>query len=318
MAKLQPAVMTLNYRLDGTSGFIDISQGASLVNRRFYRQGLQWAVSGITLQQNSENVTKGSLTVETLPTTWVMSNAWQKSFSMWLKQQNEAIAEYGAESTIARFRDFKIFLDTAHVQAYLDSTGVSLNTTNMIPRTLSSTFQTGEWEPSQIVVPNTTPDASGSEVDPSEYFLHMIGANFGPSSVSRGMIDGYQYSRSYPQSPDPVAPAQDSGFNWMRDMFNVGNDSDKIVDNATDNNDDLPYPQVDYPGGDSQAPHLQLISEHYIAGTGTINNRVNVPGFTAPCGLIKIGNGPGGVLDIQVHLMPGNHRGYLAEPMQDM
>ena len=38
----------------------------------------------------------------------------------------------------------------------------------------------------------------------------------------------------------------------MRDMFDVGNDSDKVVENATERNNDLPYPQVDYPGGDTQ------------------------------------------------------------------
>jgi hypothetical protein len=320
MAKLQPSVMTLNFRLDGTSGFIDLSQACSLVNRRFYRQGLQWAVSGVSLTQNTASTTAGSLTVETLPTTWVSSNAWHKSFASWLKQQNEAIEEYGAESTVAKFRDFKIFMDTAHVQAFLDA-GSDLNVTNMLPRTAVSTFTAGEWDPSQIVVPNYVVDpATGSPalVDPAEFYLHMVGANFGPSSASRGMIDGYQYSRAFPQSPDPVSPAQDSNFNWMRDMFDVGNDSSEIVDNATDNNDQLPYPQVDYPGGDTQAPQLQLISEHYISGAQTIDRRISVSGFMAPCGLIKIGNQPGTALDIQVHLMPGTHIGYLAEPMQDM
>ncbi len=306
MAKLQPAVMTLNFSGDG---YIDLSQSASLVNRRFYRQGLNWAVSGFTVQMASQAT--GNIRIETLPTTWVMSNAWQKAFSLWLKQQNEAIAEYGAESTVARFRDFKIFMDTVHVTAGFSA--------NLLPTygDGSATFTAGEWEASQIVVPNATADAGGSDVDPAEYFLHMVGANFGPSSVSRGMIDGYQYSRSYPQSPDPVAPAQDSGFNWMRDMFDVGNDSDKVVENATESNNDLPYPQVDYPGGDTQAPGLQLHSAH-SASTTTISNRFTIPGCTVPCGLLKFSNDTGVNAQLQVHLVPGSHRGYLAEPMQDM
>ena len=202
MAKLQPAVMTLNFSGDG---FIDLSQSASIVNRRFYRQGLNWAVSGFTVQ--FAGAATGNVRIETLPTTWVMSNAWQKAFSLWLKQQNEAIEEYGAESTVARFRDFKIFMDTVHVTAGFSA--------NLIPTygDGSANFTAGEWEASQIVVPNVTADASGSDVDPAEYFCIWLASNFGPSSVSRGMIDGYQYSRSYPQSPDPVAPAQDSGFN---------------------------------------------------------------------------------------------------------
>ncbi len=306
MPKLQPAVLTLNYSGDG---FIDISQGASLVNRRFYRQGLQWAVAGFTVQ--FAGAATGNVRIETLPTTWVSSNAWHKSFALWKKQQDEALEEYGGESTAAKFRDFKIFMDTVHVEAGFGA--------NLLPTygDGSSTFTAGEWEASQIVVPNVTADASGSEVDPAEYFLHMVGANFGPGSVSRGMIDGYQYSRSYPQSPDPVSPAQDSGFNWMRTMFDVGADSDLIVDNATDRNDDLPYPQVDYPGGDTQAPGLQLHSAH-AASTTTLSNRFTIPGCMVPCGLIKFSNDTGVNAQLQIHLVPGDHRGYLAEPMQDM
>ena len=35
-------------------------------------------------------------------------------------------------------------------------------------------------------------------------------------------------SRAYPQSPDPVSPAIDSGNNWLRAMFDVGNDNQKL------------------------------------------------------------------------------------------
>ena len=89
------------------------------------------------------------------------------------------------------------------------------------------------------------------------------------------------------------------------------------MDNATDRNDNLPYPQVNYPGGDTQAPGLQLHSAHAVSST-TISNRFTIPGCTVPCGLIKFTNDTGVNAQLQVHLMPGNHRGYLAEPMQDM
>ncbi len=312
MPKLQPAVMTLNYSGDG---FIDISQGASIVNRRFYRQGLQWAVAGFTVNFQDAVPVAGNVRIETLPTTWVSSNAWHKSFALWKKQQDEALEEYGGEDTVARYRDFKIFMDTVHVDAGFGA--------NLLPTygDGSANFTPGEWEASQIVVPNVTADASGSEVDPAEYFLHMVGSNYGPGSISRGMIDGYQYSRSYPQSPDPVSPAQDSGFNWMRTMFDVGADSDLIVDNATDRNDDLPYPQVDYPGGDTQAPGLQLHSAHGVPATTAENGirfSTTMRGCTVPCGLIKFTNDTGVNAHLQIHLVPGPHRGYLAEPMQDM
>jgi len=76
MKKIQPAVQTLTFRIpQGTSGlekkFIDLSQCASLVNRRFYRQGINWAVSSMKL--NSTEFT-GRLVVSKLPETWIMSN----------------------------------------------------------------------------------------------------------------------------------------------------------------------------------------------------------------------------------------------------
>ncbi len=320
--------MTLNFRIPGGTdyGWIDISQAASVVNRRFYRQGLQWAVQGVTLQQNTATPAPGALRVETLSSTWVTSNAWHKAFAMWKKQQDEIVDQAGAESTVAKFRDFKIFMDSAHVDDYLANAS-ELNDTNLRPRTAVDTFETGEWEPSQIVVPNLVADASGSEVDPYEYLLHMVGTN-NNSGRSRGIISGYQNSRSFPFSPDPASAGVPTDANWMQQMFDVGNNNAEVLENAIDKNDNLPYDQDEYPGGATNAGSLHLHSEHYIT-SNSLGNRVQVGGFMAPCGLIKITNqtstdpagdppGASATLDIQVHLVPGKHRGYLAEPMQDM
>ena len=77
MPKLQPAVMTLPYRLiDGDrEGYIDISQSASLANRRFYRQGLQWAVGGMTVITDGD--VTGRILIEKLPETWPFTQAWK-------------------------------------------------------------------------------------------------------------------------------------------------------------------------------------------------------------------------------------------------
>jgi hypothetical protein len=318
--------MTLNFRIPatGTRGWIDIAQAASIVNRRFYRQGLQWAVSSIAMTQKSATATTNTLRVETLPTTWVTSNAWHKAMAHWLKQQNDDADESGAESAIARYRDFKIFMDDAHVDDYYDSGGQNLNNTNLIPRYFGGAFSTGEWEPSEIVVPNDVADGTGSEVDPQEFHLHMVGPNYnaGHATRSRGIIDGYANSRALPQSPDPRSFGVPTDANWMATMFDVGNDNLEVLANAIDKNDDLPYNQVEYPGGEVNAPGLQMCSEFFMSGSGTINTRVVAPGFVAPCGLIKITNevasGDSPEIDIQVNLVAGSHRGYLAEPMQDM
>jgi len=62
---------------------IDLSQCASLVNRRFYRQGLNWAVAGFTLHSTAGT---GSISISRLPQTWVTSQAWEKTMRIWLRQ----------------------------------------------------------------------------------------------------------------------------------------------------------------------------------------------------------------------------------------
>ncbi len=323
MAKLQPAVQTLHYRLTGTSqaGYIDLSESVSIANRRFYRQGLQWAVGGISIYNGS--AISGRVLVEKVPTTWPASNAWHKAFAMWKQQQDEAIADSGSESAVAKFRDFKVYADANHFTAH--TTG----TANLLPQTSSllgtggsSDPLVGEWQYSQIVIPNSASDGS-SDVDPSEHYLYMVGAN--TVSGAKGVIDGYQMSRSYPQSPDPVSPSVQSFENWMNRMFNVGNDNPEVIQNAVDKNDDLPYDQDDYPGSENQFPNLMLHDMVDITGT-TVGGHSTMKGGVFPCGLIKVfkeqpaagEDAPNNVLDILIHLIPGKNRGYLAEPMQDM
>ena len=175
-------------------------------------------------------------------------------------------------------------------------------------------------ERSRIVVPNISPDATGSEVDPGEFVLHMVGVNdYAPLGAqhSRGIIEGYADSRAYPQSPDPVSPALDSDDNWLRAMFDVGNDSSEIVDNATDTNDELPYDQVNYPGGETILPVLQGHDQANITAT-TIGGKTTISGSNFKAGLIRVEHDVTAGSDniaLLVHLVPGNHRGYLAERM---
>ena len=117
---LQPAVMRLNFRIASISpdftGYIDISECVSRLNRRFYRQGLNWAVGNIrltTLAAQSTIVGAQSY-VSSLPHTWTVANAWMKSYSLWKRQQDDALAESESHEAAGRFRDFKIFMEEGH------------------------------------------------------------------------------------------------------------------------------------------------------------------------------------------------------------
>ncbi len=286
---------------------LDLSQCASIINRRFYRQGLSWVVAGFKFLSNVG--TSGVVGVYKIPQTWTASNSWEKVFRTWKKQQDEAIADGGSQSAVAKWRDFKIHMDTLHVDDGFAA--------NIIP--FDHTLL-GEWQHSQIVIPNVSPDASGSLVDPSEYALHMVGVN-NHGGLSRGMIDGYSNSRAYPQSPDPVSPPVESADNWLREMFDVGDDTSEVVDNAVDRNDELPYDQTEYPGGAVQAPVLATHDISFITGT-TVGGTTRIKGGLFPCGLVRISFQNDSevpmVLTMQVDLVPGPSRGYLTQSMTEM
>ena len=314
MKKMEPAVMTITTNTPtvapGATGtfYCDLSQMASLINRRFYRQGINWAVAGIKVL-TAPNFA-GSLSVKKIPNTWVAFQAYKKAFQAWNRQQMEAVEESGAETAVAAFRDFKIFADIEHVAAsYVN---------NLLPldgQDPAQAYLVGEWEPSQIVIPN-----AGAPGVNDERFLHMAGINFNNPGASRGIIEGYADSRAFPQSPDPVSPAIDSTNNWMAQMFDVGDNISEVLQNATDHNDDLPYPQIDYPGGQTQAPTLQIHDIVRISST-TIGGQSRVKGGNFPCGLIRFDWAPAATnetsvnLALQIDLVPGSHRGYMCESM---
>lgn len=314
--KLQPSPLTMTFATGVVApgatlrSVIDISQCASILARRFYRQGLNWAVAGIKVQSAQSAL----VFCQKIPNTWMTSNAWHKTFALWNKQMNDTLEEGGNESLRARFSDFKIFADATHRAA-----GVA---GNLLPTDgLGSVAVAGEWEGSHVVLPQTAADGSGTLIDPTEFTLHMVGAS---NVNSKGIIEGYADSRAFPQSPDPVGPAAASPNNWMSSMFDDGSANPEILDNAENENDDLPYTQVNYPGGATQLPGLEShdISTIYSTSATTNIGVTRIKGGNFPCGLVIIesinkGDTPANLV-FQIDMIPGMHRGYLAEKMQDM
>lgn len=299
--KLEPAVKTLEFDLTGaqTIGYIDLGQCTSIVNRRFYRQGLQWAVAGMRIQTLAAGPT-GVVSIEKLPETWVVGAAWQKAMETWSKQQQRVLEDAGSESVKGRYNDFKIYADHTHT-----TIGWANNLTPI--DTLSVPFLKGEWEPSQIVIPND----SGTPGNTVEYEMKMTGNS---TASHKSIIAGYQAGRSVPFSPDPATQPV-PGASWLNDVFNDGETTDLVMANAADRNDELPYDQLNYPGSGGNANSLELVQREIFSST-TIGRTVHVPGFIAPCGLIKVSTDT--PIRIYVYLVPGAHRGYLCEPMQEM
>lgn len=329
MKKIEPAVQTLTFRIpQGTSGlekkFIDLSQCASLVNRRFYRQGINWAVSSMKLVSTDFT---GRLVVSKLPETWIMSNSWEKGFRSWQRMNNEALEE--SESIRPRFLDFKIYANVEHHTAGFDA--------NLLPESYAGAATPGEWESSKVYIP-TALNASAAQTNDFEMIAvggSFSGAGFsGLDSVS--LIEGYAASRGLPNVLDPNTPtdADDASGstpqNWMAALFNDGlvQTSEVVEDMQTENNV-APYPfendgihtDTMYPNGANQLTGLQ-VHDLELQTTTTIGGITRLKGGMFPCGLIclELSANAGVVPEVllQIDLVPGNHRGYLCEPMTEM
>lgn len=299
MPGIDPAVKTMEFTFsENETGYIDLSQCASILNRRFYRQGLQWAIAGIKIQSNAPGVA-GTVTVSKLPETWVVGAAWEKSMSRWMEQQDRALADMGAEETKSRYNDYKIHMDDNHVTAGFAN--------NKVPQDLlGAPFALGEWDASEVVIPND----GGTPGNTVEYLVKMIGNS---NATAKGIIGGYVFSRSRPQSPDPSTPSVNTS--WFNELHDDGDTNTDVVANATKHNDELPYDQVAYPGAAGNGQTTELVSRETFSAT-TVSSTNRISGFVAPCGLLKVVSTIGCIFTL--YLVPGDHRGYMCQPMQEM
>jgi len=334
--KIEPATQTMLFQAPAVlqsdaAHYIDLSQSASLVNRRFYRQGINWAVAKITIYSQTF---AGQIMISKLPETWTMSNAWEKGFRTWQKMNDEALAE--SESMKPRFLDFKVFADAGHHAAGFTGNLRPVSGTN--PPVVAVA---GEWEASKVYIPTGT---AGTQGQSQQRELLATGSNYPGISPVTGhdavsLVEGYAASRGLPNVLDPNAPddgASVDGFNpqnWLTAIFNEGTEQkEEILEDMVGplaENNIAPYPfendgvnaDTMYPGGANQLKGLQVHSFELLTPT-TVGGQTTVKGGMFPCGLIKIEAVPdAGTVPqflIQVDLVPGNHRGYLCEPMTDM
>lgn len=352
--KIEPAVTELNFRPTAVpvagagpgaspgeaTYYIDLNQVNSLVNRRFYRQGLINAVASIKITTESQVAgfdlpvaerPRGQVQVAKLPTSWVMSNAWMKGMKAWSRMVDEATSE--AESTRPRFLDFKIYADRYHhAQGY----GANLLPISEFTSAGAQVATPGEWLPSKFVLPKTngTDDAISHEIIATGPNYPGTGAS-GLNAVS--LVEGYAASRALPNTIDPNVPSDmddasgSTPQNFLSALFNDGTDqTTEVLEDIRADNDVAPYPfendgvntDTMYPGGANQLPGLQIHDFESITGS-TVGGTTYLRGGAFPCGLLKIT-----MLNyseeytiqpvIQINLMPGNHRGLLCSPMQEM
>lgn len=328
MKKIEPAVMTLNLSFQVPPGTTqqftaDLSQMASLMNRRFYRQGLNWAVGGFKILDTNAN--NAQLSIAKLPSTWVFANAWEKGMRHYVKMIDENTE--ADENIKGRYLDFKIHMDNVHHLAGFSQNLVPFDASLNTPNTAAD-----QWIASDMVVPFGT-NAINFEVI-------GVGANY-PGAGASGLdavslVQGYANSRSLPYAEDPSNPLAGSDAsgvtpeNWLQALENEGTTQDSLVVIEAREYDKPPYPYegdglntvTQYPGGANNLPGLEVHDGIQITST-TIGGTSYLKGGNFPCGLIRFNalnadSQQTAIFNVFIDLVPGDHRGYLAEPMTEV
>ena len=296
--RMDPAVMRMSFDVESDVKYLDLSQCASILNRRFYKQGIQWAVARITFVDTT-GTANGTVNVQKIPTTWVAANSWKKSEAAW-DQMNEQAMEF-TEGVKPRYYDYKIHMDQSHVAGGFAQ--------NLLPVGVTP-GTAGEWLASEFVIPDEGTNTVTS------FKVHMTGND---NSNGKGLVAGYARSRALPFNPDPRTFAT-MNDNWISQVFNQGTlQTSEVLQDLEDTNDGLPYD--DQYIGYNYFAFNEIVDEvvfRNTAGSPTPGSRLSIGGFTAPCGLIRIDHLAGATLRMYVDLVPGTHRGYLCEKMGDM
>ncbi len=291
--------------------YVDLGQCLSIVNRRSYRQAMNYAVANIEVF----SAYGARVSVSTIPTTWVTDNATTKAFEFWKDQRAEVLKEQ--PSLKAKWADFKIFMDVQHA-----TDGIVRNLTPIDGN--EDPYLIGEWQASEIVFPVT--GGSGGTGAANQQTMHVVGDNIPPGNfqtnppvgTSFALIEAYANSRRTPQSPDPSTTGVSETTNPYTILTAPDSTFQDIAENVLGRNDEAPYDLDAYPGGELNADTTQIHDVMIVRDWGDSTNfsSDSVGPFVAPFGLIKMifnGAEENGEYYIFITLVPGKYKGVLAE-----
>lgn len=310
-------VKRLTYFVPANSEYtIDLARDLSVSCRKLHRQKMTYTVLGGIVKESSGSV----FAFKTAPHTWTTNVAIRRAFNMWRKANAEQYKKTPGLKA-PKWSDFKLYLDSTHragnaLNAVLDTEETGTNTI--------VEYQQGEWNYSTLVQAKLIdPDNDGGlEFDDNadSWDMHIVGSHSGQGGTTTdangskfykdydtvGVIQSWFDSRSIPFMTDPLnAPpgvdATQPGINTdpLSNLFDVQDDDAEMIDVIEDENDKAPYDMMRVPGARDGELQLVAITDN-SAGEPDV---VNVPGFQAPCGLIRVkpsGNSGGAILMLDV------------------
>lgn len=299
-----PAVTRLSFEMTGDQiQYIDVAKALSAVNRRHYRQGLYYYVQSIEVYNNADSF----VDFFTAPDTWVTKAAHRRGKAIWDEMNDRAMQNTGA--IIGKYHDFKVFLDKDHRAIGSELPNLHRTAVSNVNITVD------DWEYSQMV---SADDDQDGIANADQWYLHLVGAHNGSSANwdDVGLIKSYSDTRTTvqqvnPENP-PIADLLDDPLTNLFDYSSEEQMNDVLTILDTADNEQTPYDHSSYIG--EQDRHLVNTGR---AATVATNNRVAmIPGFCAPCGLIKVhpaGVAPADSFRVIVNVASGNYNGVYAE-----
>lgn len=308
-SKTSPTVTRLSFELQGDSGqdYIDIAKSLSIINRKFYRQGVYYYVNSIEVYNNEQGV----VDLYTLPDNWVTKNSWNRGFSVFQKM-NAMVNSPLTNGIRPKYHDFKVYMTSGHASA--NSANPSLHNVSGA----GTEHTADDWVYSKMVSADSdgdldpqNPQQLNQEAD--DFTLHMIGTHTGTSDnwTSVGLIKSYAESRARPHVTAPVTD-QNLQADPLLNIFDFSSEEqmNDIIANLEEDNDAPPYNLDNYIGETSAS--LQHVAR---VGTEVGLGRVGrASGFCAPLGLICVDSQSiSTAFRVVINLAQGTYHGVYAE-----
>lgn len=297
-------VARLVYHIPSTGNYtIDLARALSVTQRKLHRQKMTYTVlSGQVKESNG-----CAMAFLTAPHTWTTNVAIRRSFNMWRKANRDLYKKFPGLKA-PKYSDFKLYLDARHKG---DGAGRNLvpllsvlneNGSDAVP------YQMGEWNYSTLVQAKyIDPDNDGGlEIDDNAdaWEMHIVGPHVGSGQLTTdegdsyysnystvGVIRSWYDSRNRPFQAEPQnmpdhtdASKPGSRLDPLSNIFDIQDDDNEFVEVVEAENDEKPYDVDRVPG--MEGNELQLVA--YVDNTAGEPDIVNVPGFKAPCGLIRV------------------------------